>query len=305
MRFATIKAFAGDVEVGEVAAVLTSKGLVPVKSINDKTDSAWKTDLFSIISSGEIPQLVAWYNAGGKEELEKMDDVTVPYDKAVYGPLYRTPEKLFCIALNYQGEADCVNDTVPLDVPSSFYKAQSSIAAPGEPIIIPRLAKEIDEGAGDYAKQLDAESELVVIMGKGGHDIPKEKWLDYVAGFTTSIECTVMDLFYKGLRKLCISKSYKSHFIFGPVMITPDEVGDIMQAKIRTIQNGKIIGENTVGNMMFPPDFLVSFHSTIWDWKPGDVISAGTPKGAFINEGDVITTEIDGFTPVTAEVKKA
>lgn len=98
-------------------------------------------------------------------------------------------------------------------------------------------------------------------MGKECKNIEREHWLDYVAGFTTSIESTVIDVFNKGLRKLCISKSYDSHFAFGPVMVTPDEIDDVMKLKVRTIHNGKLEAEDYVGNMIFTPDYLVSFHS--------------------------------------------
>ena len=303
MRFATIKTYAGDIAVGETAAVLTKNGAVPVKSINETQKTYWSTDLFSMICNGEIPRINEWYLSGGREELEKAAEITVPFDRVEYGPLYRNPGKIFCIGLNYQAEAATINDTAATDLPGSFYKPPTSIIGTGEKIIIPFLPKEVD-GAGDYAKEVDGEAELVVVIGKEGKNIEKENWLDYVAGFTTSIESTVIDVFHKGLRKLCISKSYDSHFAFGPVLITPDEIDDVMKLKVRTIHNGRLEAEDYVGNMMFTPDHHLSFQSEIMKWMPGDVISTGTPKGAIVSDGDTVTTEIDGFVPITCPVAK-
>ncbi|MCD8233259.1 MAG: fumarylacetoacetate hydrolase family protein [Cloacibacillus porcorum] len=303
MRFATIKTYAGNIAVGETAGILTSNGVVPVKSVNDLKKTHWSTDLFSMICKDEIPVINEWYKFGGKEELEALTKITVPFDEVKYAPLYRNPGKIFCIGLNYQAEADTINDTAAADLPGSFYKPATSIIEAGGTISIPFLPEEVDN-SGDYAKEVDGEAELVVIMGKECKNIEREHWLDYVAGFTTSIESTVIDVFNKGLRKLCISKSYDSHFAFGPVMVTPDEIDDVMKLKVRTIHNGKLEAEDYVGNMIFTPDYLVSFHSKIMRWMPGDVISTGTPKGAIIFDGDTVTTEIDGFVPITCPVAK-
>ena len=47
--------------------------------------------------------------------------------------------------------------------------------------------------------------------------------------------------------------------------------------------------------MIFPPDFLVSFHSKVMTMLPGDIISTGTPRAVKLNHGDIIECRIDGF----------
>lgn len=303
MRLATIKTFAGDIAVGETAGILTNNGIIPITSINKLRNTHWSTDIFSLIQHEEISRINAWYKSGGRDELEHLTDLTVPFDKVKYGPLYRTPGKIFCIGLNYVAEADTINEIPATDIPGSFYKPPTSIIGDGDTITIPMLPEEINHGG--YAHEVDCEAELVVIMGKEAKNIDPVQWSDYIAGFTTSIESTVIDVFNKGLRKLCLSKSYDSHFAFGPVMITPDEIRDIMKLKVRTIHNGNTIAEDYIGNMIFPPDYLVTFHSKIMRWMPGDIISTGTPKGVIVSDGDMITTEIDGFVPITCPVAKA
>ena len=301
MRLASIKTFVGGLAIDETAGILTTNGIVPIQLLNKIVDSHWSTDIYALISKEELKHLNNWYKSEGKNQLENMEEITVPYKDIKYAPLYRNPGKIFCIGLNYQAEADTINDIAPSDIPGSFYKPPTTIIGTGEAIKVPLLPYEINNRY-DNASVVDGEAELVVIIGKKGKNIKRENWLDYVAGFTTSIESTVIDVFNKGLRKLCISKSFDTHFAFGPVMITPDEIEDVMKLKVRTVLNDHIEAEDFVGNMIFPPDYIVSFHSEIMTLMPGDVISTGTPKGANVQNGDVIRAEIDGFTTISCPV---
>jgi 2-keto-4-pentenoate hydratase/2-oxohepta-3-ene-1,7-dioic acid hydratase in catechol pathway len=64
---------------------------------------------------------------------------------------------------------------------------------------------------------------------------------------------------------------------------------------------------------MFPFDYLISYLSTFFRLKPGDVIATGTPNGAgarfdpprYLKEGDVVQVEVPGIgvleNRVTAE----
>ena len=82
MRLATIK-----LNNAEVAGIVTSKGIYPIAKLNEVKGTAWKTEMMQLIQAQEIPQLTAWYNAGGKEELEAMEGV-VPTEEVVYAPLW-------------------------------------------------------------------------------------------------------------------------------------------------------------------------------------------------------------------------
>ena len=72
--------------------------------------------------------------------------------------------------------------------------------------------------------------------------------------------------------------------------------------QVQTIINGKVYAENTVANMTFPPDFLVSYHSQIMPMLPGDIISTGTPGAVPLKNGDIIECRISGFEPLVNHV---
>ena len=72
MRLATIK-----LNNAEVAGIVTPKGILPIAALNEAKGTAWKTEMMELIQAQQIPQLTAWYNAGGKEELEAMEEPVV------------------------------------------------------------------------------------------------------------------------------------------------------------------------------------------------------------------------------------
>lgn len=67
MRLATIKW-----NDTEMAGIVAKNGILPIRALNAAKGTAWRTDMLSLIQEQQIPGLTAWYNAGGKEELESI-----------------------------------------------------------------------------------------------------------------------------------------------------------------------------------------------------------------------------------------
>ena len=130
MRLATIQW-----NNAEVAGIKAEKGLVLIDTINGVKNTAYKTDMMSLIQAQEIPNLTQWYNAGGKAELEKME--AVPYDQCVYAPLYRNPKRIFGIGLNYVDHAGDIGTAAPQGFPGSFFKMADTLIGPGDEIKTP------------------------------------------------------------------------------------------------------------------------------------------------------------------------
>jgi 2-keto-4-pentenoate hydratase/2-oxohepta-3-ene-1,7-dioic acid hydratase in catechol pathway len=60
-------------------------------------------------------------------------------------------------------------------LPTMFFKGANSIAGHGDVVEIPKICQD---------DQADYEGELVVIIGKDAKNVPKERALDYVLGYT-------------------------------------------------------------------------------------------------------------------------
>ncbi|MCI8869906.1 MAG: fumarylacetoacetate hydrolase family protein [Lawsonibacter sp.] len=285
MRLATVK-----YNRAEIAGIVTSKGILPVAALNEAKGTSYKTDMMSLIQAGEIPAMTGWYNNGGKAELESMAGL-VPNDQMVYAPLYRNPKRIFGIGLNYVDHAGDIGSAAPTGFPGSFFKMADTLTAPGDAIKLPKLKE---------AQKTTAEAELGIIMGRDCRDVSEENWLDAIVGYTTILDMTEESIlkgndYVKGNpRYLCIVKNFPTFFSFGPELVTPDEVPDVLKLEVQSVHNGEVYAKNAVANMTHRPARLVSLHSSIQGWYAGDILSTGTPRAFYIQDGDMAECRIVG-----------
>jgi 2-keto-4-pentenoate hydratase/2-oxohepta-3-ene-1,7-dioic acid hydratase in catechol pathway len=269
MRLCTIK-----LGGREQAAVVTPSGIVPVAAINSQLRKTWRDDLYALILQGIDRRILA----DAEQTTVRLDPTSVQY-----GPLYRHPRKILGIGLNYRDHAADLNAPYPTE-PASFMKCDNTIIGPGDAIELP-----------PQSERVTAEAEIGVIIGRVCRDIAEQQAPDYIAGYCLILDMTAEDILQKNPRFLTRSKNFDTFFSFGPELITPDEVPDVLKVKVGTYNNGKLHRENVVANMAFPPDYLVSFHSHVATLYPGDIISTGTPGAVVIRDGDLAECRIDGL----------
>ncbi|WP_369284156.1 fumarylacetoacetate hydrolase family protein [Oscillibacter sp. GMB15532] len=285
MRLATIRY--NDMEQ---AGIVTAGGVFPVAALNAAKGTAWATDLLDMIRARQVPGLTAWYNAGGKEELERLPGC-VPAAEVVYGPLYRNPRRIFGIGLNYVDHAGDIGSAAPTGFPGSFFKQADTLVGPDDEILLPMLKE---------AQKTTAEAELGIIMGRDCRDVPEADWESAIVGYTTILDMTEESIlkgndFVQGNpRYLTIVKNFPTFFSFGPELVTPDEVPDVLKLEVQSVHNGKVHARNTVSNMTHQPARLVSLHSSIQGWYAGDVLSTGTPRAFELQDGDIAECRIYG-----------
>lgn len=286
MRLATI-----NIHGSEGLAVCLAEGCVPVSDLNRKLDTAWPETLETLVTSQDLTTFNDWFRDGGQRLLDRLSGLTVKPGEFSWAPLYRHPSKIWGIGLNYSDHARDLSETAPTAAPASFMKPDTAIIGYGDTIRIPV-----------QSKKTTAEAELGVVIGRRCRDVPREKWLDVVAGFTTIIDMTAEDILRQNPRYLTLSKSFDTFFSFGPELVTPDEVPDVMGLTVSTVINDRVHASNTVDHMTFPPDELVSFHSRVMTLMPGDVISTGTPGAVPIGHGDRVECRITGFNTLKNRV---
>ncbi len=287
MKLVTIKA-----ENKEKLCVCTSFGFVPMKKINSQFERSWPCDMLTLIREDKLEALNKWFITEGREKLEAMKHQVINMDPEQFAPLYRHPSKIWGIGLNYAEHAADLSEKTPTGIPGSFIKPDTTIIGHGDTIDVPL-----------QSNKTTAEAELGIIIGKKCENVRQEDWLNVVAGFTTILDMTAEDILRQNTRYLTLSKSFNTFFSFGPQMVTPDEIKDILKLNVSTIINGKVHAENVISNMTFQPDFLVSFLSDVMTLLPGDIISTGTPGAVVINEGDIVECKINGFIPLKNPVK--
>ncbi len=123
------------------------------------------------------------------------------------------PGKIFCIGLNYREHAADLSEESPISFSGSFFKPATTIIAPDEPVLLPKIAD-----------VCDGEGELAIIMGKECENVKREDWLDYVAGFTVTYDMTSLDILEKNTRFLTLAKSFDTFLGLSHQLVTPDEI---------------------------------------------------------------------------------
>jgi 2-keto-4-pentenoate hydratase/2-oxohepta-3-ene-1,7-dioic acid hydratase in catechol pathway len=148
-----------------------------------------------------------------------------------------------------------------------FLKAPSSVVGPGATITLPR-----DVVAAGH--EVHHESELVVVIGSGGKDIPVEKAMDAVLGFTAGLDVTVRSAADRSRRK-----SYDGFSPLGPYLVTADELGDGSDLDIRLTCDGVERQSVNTRDMITPVPAIVAYASSVMTLLPGDVLFTGAPPG--------------------------
>jgi 2-keto-4-pentenoate hydratase/2-oxohepta-3-ene-1,7-dioic acid hydratase in catechol pathway len=215
------------------------------------------------------------------------DDLLVPLADAMYRPLYRRPRKILGIGLNYRAHAADLSAGVPTE-PASFLKGEHTIAGYGDVINLP-----------PQSERVTAEAEIGLIFGKECRNVEESEALQYIAGVCLILDQTAEDILQVNPRFLTRAKNFPGFFSFGPELITMDEVFALFQSlndiRISTVRNHEIEASATVADMIFSPAYLVSFHSKVMPFYPGDIISTGTPGATVIKDGDNVECVVDGL----------
>lgn len=269
----------------ETAAVVVGDGLVPVKRINAHLGRAWPTDVLALVTQGLSPMLL-------RDAERTPAPAVIPPWEATLAPLYRRPRKIWGIGLNYRDHAADLAAPFPSE-PASFIKGDHTIIGPNETIYLP-----------PESERVTAEAELGVIIGRECRLIDEAEVAPCIAGYCLVLDMTAEDILQRNPRYLTRAKNFDTFFSFGPELITPDEVLDVLRLRVGTYKNGALHRENVAANMAFPPFYLVWYHSQIMTLYPGDIISTGTPGAVVIEHGDIAECRIEGFGTLTNPVKR-
>lgn len=207
------------------------------------------------------------------------------------------PDKITCIGLNYADHAREQGAQPPAQ-PIYFLKSGNTICGPHDPIVLP-----------PNSSQVDYEAEFAVVIGKRGRDIPEDKALDYVAGYTILNDVSARDMQF-GDKQWYRGKSCDTFAPTGPWIVTADEIPDPHNLHILLTLNGQTLQDSNTGNLIFKVPFLISYLSQSATWEVGDLISTGTPPGVgvfrkppvFLQAGDTVSITVEGIGTLTNPV---
>lgn len=200
------------------------------------------------------------------------------------------PRKYLGIALNYADHIAELGMEAP-QVPVFFNKQVSCVVGPGDDVHMPKVST-----------LLDYEAELALVIGRRCRHVPVERAHEVIAGYTCANDLSVRD--WQGrAQTMTIGKSFDTHGPLGPWLVTPEEVGDPQDLRIRCFVNDEMRQDASSGEMVFDCFQQVSHLSEAFTLESGDVIATGTPAGVGIGRkpirenvlktGDTVRVEIE------------
>lgn len=210
-----------------------------------------------------------------------------------YLPPIATPEKIACIGVNYANRnSEYRDDSDDPQWPSLFMRTIDSFTGHEQPLWRP-----------PESHQLDYEGEIVFVIGKAGHRIPQDEAPAHIAGLTLMNEGTLRDWVRHAKFNVTQGKNFVHSGSIGPWLVSADEFPGYDQLILSTRVNGERRQHDTTANLMFPFAYLISYLSTFFILKPGDLISTGTPLGAgarfdpprYLAPGDSVEVEVPGI----------
>ncbi|MFH2133000.1 MAG: fumarylacetoacetate hydrolase family protein [bacterium] len=203
------------------------------------------------------------------------------------------PINIMCIGLNYHEHARETGMEVPR-YPALFMKNIASLNHPEEPIQIPRCCMNKPE--------VDFEMELAVVIGQTAKDVPEDRALDYVAGYTVGNDVSARRWqAHAGSKQWVRGKSYDTFCPIGPCLVTPDEIKDPQQLELVCRLNGDVMQQASTADMIFSVAQIIAYLSQDTTLRPGTLILTGTPAGVgftrnppvYLKQGDRMEMEID------------
>ncbi|MBC7122467.1 MAG: fumarylacetoacetate hydrolase family protein [Pseudothermotoga sp.] len=213
----------------------------------------------------------------------------------ILAPIPRPTRNVFCVGKNYQdhvSELARVGHSTQTEIlhPHFFTKATNAVTGPYSKVYLhPQVTS-----------QVDYEAELAVIIGKGGINIPEERAIEHVFGYTILNDLTARDL-QKNHVQWFKGKSLDGFCPMGPWIVTKDEITHPVELRIRTWVNGELRQDSNTKYMIFSVAKLISILSQGLTLEPGDILATGTPSGVgmgfsppkLLKAGDVVRIEIE------------
>jgi 2-keto-4-pentenoate hydratase/2-oxohepta-3-ene-1,7-dioic acid hydratase in catechol pathway len=231
-------------------------------------------------------------------------DIVIPFEGDLFGerrptgvrlPLTEVtllaparPSKIIAVALNYMDHLPTGGGFVSGErgreapsAPELFLKAASAVIGPEEPIVIPA-------GAG----RVDAEGELVAVIGRRARGLSPEEALGCVLGYTCGNDVSARE-WQRGDIQWWRAKSSDTFAPVGPCIV--DEL-DPANLELETRVNGEVKQRGNTRLLIHDVAHIISFASRVMTLEPGDLVFTGTPGTTpTLSPGDVVEVEIEGI----------
>src|SRR5437867_4262084 len=219
------------------------------------------------------------------------------------------PGAIYCAGANYtdhmaemaraQGQTPGPTMKELGEKPWHFVKtSRSSVVGPGARVKLPV-----------YSQMVDWEVELAAVIGKVARDVPAERALDSVAGYTIANDLSARVVMrrdknpatspfhYDWLSQKCFDGSCP----LGPWIVPADQLSDPQRLALKLWVNDQLMQDSNTSRMIFDTAEQIAMLSSRVTLQPGDLVLTGTPAGlgmprrVFLKPGDTVKLWIEGI----------
>ncbi len=204
-------------------------------------------------------------------------------------PPILAPDKIICVGINYpERSAEYKDGREAPKYPNLFCRFPTSLVGTEQPIVRPKVSD-----------KFDYEGEIVLVIGKEGRHVPRERALEMIGGFTLGNEGSVRDWLRHGTLNVTQGKNFDKSGSLGPWIVTTDELDPGKALRVSTRVNGELRQQDSTDHLTWGFAWLINYISTFATLKAGDLIWTGTPTGAgvhrnpplWLKPGDVVEVE--------------
>jgi 2-keto-4-pentenoate hydratase/2-oxohepta-3-ene-1,7-dioic acid hydratase in catechol pathway len=266
--------------------------------------SAYAT-MLDVLNDWEAAQALL-DKAAAKAKQGKIKGIPLGQAKLLAPVLY--PSAIFCAGANYvdhMREMAAIQKIDPEPDPRSmglkpwhFIKTPRTVVETQSTIPLPA-----------YSKMVDWEAELAVVIGRPAKNVPADKALDYVAGYTVANDLSARDFATRPqipptspFKYDWVSqKNFDGAWPIGPWIVPAGEIPNPQNLGIKLWVNDVLKQDSHTSKMIFSVADQVAYLSTRITLHPGDLILTGTPSGVglarqeFLKSGDVVRVWIEGI----------
>ena len=201
--------------------------------------------------------------------------------------------KIFCVGRNYGEHAKELGNALP-ENPVIFSKPDTALIKDGGAFYLP-----------DFSTDVHHEVELVIKISKNGKNIQEKFASSYYNEIGLGIDFTARDLQTK-LKEKGLPWELAKGFDGSPPIgkfINVNEL-DLNNIAFSLKKNDVVVQEGNSKDMIFDFNKIISFISTYFTLKTGDLIYTGTPAGVSkVSVGDKLEGYISDKAMLNSEVK--
>lgn len=207
------------------------------------------------------------------------------------------PGKILCLGYNYRGHVAEGQDPTAddPDYPDVFVKTPNVLVGPDDAVLLPRAGSRVDY-----------EGEIALVIGRRAHEVPLDRAMEYVAGYSLFNDVSDRD-WQDRSSQWELGKCFDGFGPLGPALVTSDEIPDPQDLLVEVEREGVVTVSQSTSTMVFPMPFIVHYLSQVMTLEPGDVISTGTPQKLPqalqdhrpLAAGDSVTVRVAGLGELT------